>query len=277
MIDQIKIALAQISCKISDKPSNIRKMAKYITKASKQKADLIIFPELVVTGYTVRDRAYELAEKIPGPSTQKIEELAKQNNIHVIYGLIEKSAKAQSVLYNTAVLTSPQGTIGHYRKMHLPTHSIFEEKRYFRQGYEYPTFNTAIGKIGLIICYDIFFPELARMLRLKGAELIACIAASPAVRRNYFETLTTARALENTVYLAYVNLVGIEEGLQFWGGSRIITPNGKIVIQAKYDEDDLVFGMIDYSDLSRTGTFVPALRDLRPEIFNELKTLAEQM
>jgi len=213
MVDQVKIALAQISCKVGDKASNISKMASYITKARKQKADLIVFPELSLTGYTVRDRTYELAETIPGPSTQKIEKLAKQNNMHIIYGMMEKSAKANGVVYNTSVLTAPNGTIGQYRKMHLPTHSIFEEKRYFRHGYEPIVFSTDIGKIGLIICYDVFFPEIARVLRLKGAEFIVCISASPAVRRHYFETLTTARALENTVYLAFVNLAGIEDGL----------------------------------------------------------------
>ncbi len=277
MADQIKAALAQISCKVGDKAHNIHKMAMYIAKARKQDADLIIFPELSLTGYTTRDRTYELAEAIPGPSTEKIEELAKQSNMHIIYGMIEKSAKASAVVHNTAVLASPKGTIGCYRKMYLPTHSVFEEKRYFRQGHDAPVYATDIGKIGMMICYDIFFPETARLLRLKGAELIACISASPAVRRNYFETLTTARALENTVYLAYTNLVGIEDGLQFWGGNRLITPNGKIIAQAKYDEDDMVLGIIDYTDLARAETFVPTLRDLRPELYTELKGLAERL
>jgi predicted amidohydrolase len=251
-------------------------MATYIAKAKKQKADLIVFPELSLTGYTIRDRTYELAETVPGPSAKKIEALAKQTNMHVIYGMIERSANAD-VVYNTAVLTAPNGTFGRYRKMYLPTHSIFEEKRYFRQGYETPVFATEVGKIGIIICYDIFFPEIVRLLRLKGAELMVCISASPAVRRNYFETLTVARALENTAYLVYVNLAGIEDGLQFWGGSRLITPNGKITNQAKYDDEDIVFGIVDYTDIARTETFIPTLRDLRPELFTEMKELTERL
>ncbi|HVP40982.1 MAG TPA: carbon-nitrogen hydrolase family protein [Candidatus Krumholzibacteriaceae bacterium] len=277
MVDQIKVALAQMSCKVGDKAHNMRTMATYIMEAKKQKADVILFPELSVTGYVTKDRTYELAETIPGPSTKKIEKLAEENHIHVIHGMIEKNAKAKGVVHNTAVLTSPDGVIGCYRKMYLPTHSIFEEKRYFRQGYETPVFDTAIGKIGIIICYDIFFPETARLLRLKGGELIACISASPSVRRNYFEILTAARALENTAYVAYVNLVGIEDGLQFWGGSRIIAPNGRIIAQAKYDEEDLILGTIDYTDIPRTQTFVPALRDLRPELFNELGDLSKKL
>jgi predicted amidohydrolase len=277
MANQIKVALAQMSCKVSDKTHNIRTMAAYIRKAKKQKADIILFPELSATGYVTKDRTYELAETIPGPSTKKIEKLAKENQMYVIHGMIEKSAKAKGVVYNTAVLTSPHGVIGHYRKMYLPTHSIFEEKRYFRQGYETPMFDTQIGKVGIIICYDIFFPEIVRLLRLKGVEIIACISASPSVRRNYFEILTAARALENTVYVAYVNLVGIEDGLQFWGGSRVIAPNGRIIAQAKYDEEDLILGAIDYTDIPRTETFVPTLRDLRPELFNELSDLSKKL
>jgi predicted amidohydrolase len=277
MVNQIKVALAQMSCKVGDKAHNIRTMATYIIEAKKQKADIILFPELSVTGYVTKDRTYELAETIPGPSTEKIEKLARENHIHVIHGMIEKSAKASGVVHNTAVLTSPKGVIGHYRKMYLPTHSIFEEKRYFRQGYETPVFDTSIGRVGIIICYDIFFPEIVRLLRLKGAEMIACISASPSVRRNYFEMLTTARALENTAYVVYVNLVGIEDGLQFWGGSRIIAPNGRIIAQAKYDEEDLTLGTIDYTDILRTETFVPALRDLRPELFNELGDLSKKL
>jgi predicted amidohydrolase len=252
-------------------------MATYIIEAKKQKADIILFPELSVTGYVTKDRTYELAETIPGPSTEKIEKLAKENRIHVIHGMIEKSAKANGVVHNTAVFTSPDGIIGHYRKMYLPTHSIFEEKRYFRQGYETPVFDTPIGRVGIIICYDIFFPEIVRLLRLKGAEMVACISASPSVRRNYFEILTAARALENTAYVVYVNLVGIEDGLQFWGGSRIIAPNGRIIAQAKYDEEDLILGTIDYTDIPRTETFVPTLRDLRPELFNELGDLSKKL
>ncbi|MCK5593054.1 carbon-nitrogen hydrolase family protein, partial [Candidatus Bathyarchaeota archaeon] len=159
----------------------------------------------------------------------------------------------------------------------LPTHSVFEEKRYFRLGYQAPVFETEIGKLGLIICYDVFFPEVSRLLRLKGAQLIICISASPARRRKFFEVLTAARAIENTVFLAYVNLVGVENGLQFWGGSRLIAPNGSIIAQAKYDEEDLTTGSIDYADLERIEAFVPTLRDLRPELFNSLKEQAENL
>ena len=189
----------------------------------------------------------------------------------------ELSEKTQATLYNAAVLVGPEGFVGKYRKMYLPTHSVFEEKRYFRPGFQTAVFDTKIGKIGLIICYDIFFPEVPRLTRLSGAQLIACISASPAVRRSFFEILTLARAVENTAFLAYVNLVGIEDGLQFWGGSRLVGPNGKVLVQAKYDEEDFVIYDINYNDIKPVETFVPTLKDLRPELFDKLKSCAENL
>lgn len=277
MLEKVNVALAQISCKVGDKKHNINVMKKNVKQAKEKDANLIIFPELSLTGYLNRDITYELAEPIPGPSIHSLEEIAKKENIYIVFGMPEQSEKAHAVLYNTAVLLGPDGLIGKYRKMHLPTHSVFEEKRYFRLGYEAPVFETEIGKIGLTICYDIFFPEIFRLLRLKGSQLIICISASPAVRSMYFEVFTAARALENTVFLAYVNLVGVENGLQFWGGSRVIAPNGSFIAKAKYDEEDLVIGTIDYADLKHVEAFVPTLRDLRPELFSYLRKQAEKL
>lgn len=277
MKEKIKIALAQISCKREDKKENIRRIEEITGKAKEQAADLVIFPELTLTGYVVRDQIYELAETIPGPSTQKIENVAKRNGVHIVFGMPELSQKAQATIFNTAVLMGPEGFIGKYRKMYLPTHSVFEEKRYFRPGYQAAAFDTAIGNIGLSICYDLYFPEVYRLTRLKGAQLLVCISASPAVRRTYFEILTLARAVENSAFLAYVNLVGVEDGLQFWGGSRLVRPTGSIRLKAKYDEEDLVIGEIDYSDIRPIETFIPTLKDLRPELFDELKKHAETL
>jgi predicted amidohydrolase len=277
MPEEVNAALAQISCKVGDKKHNINVMKKNIKRAKEKGANLVIFPELSLTGYLNRDLAYELAEPIPGSSINSLEEKAKKENIHIVFGMPEQSEKAHAVLYNTAVLLGPDGLIGKYRKTHLPTHSVFEEKRYFRLGYEAPVFETELGKMGLTICYDMFFPEISRLLRLKGSQLIICISASPAVRSRFFEVFTTARALENTVFLAYVNLVGVEDGLQFWGGSRIIAPDGSILAKAKYDEEDLVIGTMDYADLERAEAFVPTLRDLRPELFNSLREQAEKL
>jgi predicted amidohydrolase len=277
MKESFKIALAQISCIQGEKKENLRKMARTAAKARKQGADLVIFPELSLTGYVVRDQIYELAERIPGPSTRRVERIAKETRTHIIFGMPELSEKTQATLYNTAVFISPNGFVGKYHKMYLPTHSVFEEKRYFRPGYQITALDTELGKIGLIICYDVYFPEVTRLTRLKGAQMIVCISASPGVRRTFFEILTAARAIENTAFLAFVNLVGVEDGLQFWGGSRLIGPNGKILAQATYDEEDLVVSEVNYADIRPIETFVPTLRDLRPELFDKLKQSAEEL
>jgi len=277
MKDKIKLALAQISSKRENKKENLLKIEKLTLKAKQQGADLIVFPELSLTGYVILDQVYELAETIPGPSTQKVEALAKKTGMHIIFGMPELSEKTQATVFNTAVFVGPQGLIGKYRKMYLPTHSVFEEKRYFRPGYQTAAFQTDLGSIGLSICYDVFFPEVFRLTRLKGAQLIVCISASPAVRRAYFELLTSARALENTAFLAYVNLAGIEDGLQFWGGSRLVSPTGDVIAKAKYDEEDFVICEVDFGDLRTAETFIPTLRDLRPELFEKLKEYSERL
>ena len=277
MKDKIKLALAQISSKRENKEANLQKMEKLTLKAKQQGADLVIFPEMSLTGYVVLDQVYELAETVPGTSTKKIETLAKQTGMHIIFGMPELSEKTQATVFNTAVFVGPKGLIGKYRKMYLPTHSVFEEKRYFRPGYEPAAFQTDLGNIGLSICYDVFFPEVYRLTRLKGAQLLVCISASPAVRRGYFEILTSARALENTAFLAYVNLAGVEDGLQFWGGSRLVCPTGDVVAKASYDEEDFIVCEVDYSELRTAETFIPTLRDLRPELFEKLKEFSERL
>jgi predicted amidohydrolase len=277
MKKKVKLALAQISSKREDKKANLQKIEEFTVKAKEQGADLVIFPELSLTGYVLHDQVYELAEVIPGPSTKTIEDLAKKTETHIIFGMPELSEKTKATIFNTAVFVGPNGFIGKFRKMYLPTHSVFEEKRYFRPGYQPVAFNTPVGNVGLFICYDIFFPEVCRLTRLKGAKLMVCISASPAVRRSYFEILTAARALENTAFLAYVNLAGVEDGLQFWGGSRLVSPTGDLLAKAKYDEEDLVICEVDYNDMRPAETFIPTLRDLRPELFDQLKKHSETL
>src|SRR4030066_1135839 len=275
MKQKFKVALAQISCTVGEKTKNLETIERAVTAAKTNNADLVIFPELSLTGDVVRDQIYELAETIPGPSTKKIEDIAKKTGMHVIFGMPELSEKTKATIYNAAVCVGPEGVIGKYHKRYLPTHSVFEEKRYFRPGYQTAAFNTPLGNIGLCICYDLFFPEVCRLTRLKGAELIISISASPAIRRSYFEILKAARALENTAFLAFVNLVGVEDGLQFWGGSRLVSPTGDVVAKAKYDEEDFILCEVDFNDMRPAEAFIPTLRDLRPELFDELKKSAE--
>ncbi len=275
--EEVKIALAQFPCRVGNKKYNVKRIAEFVKRAKKESVELIVFPEMSLTGYATRDLSYELAEEIPGTSTEEIERIARKAEVYIVHGMPERSLAGNTILYNTAVLTGPKGYIGKYRKLFLPTHSVFEEKRYYRIGYQTPIFETDFGKLGIMICYDLFFPEVGRILRLQGAKLLICISASPTVRKTAFETLTKARAIENTCFVAWANLVGFENGLQFWGGSHIINPSGSLVAKAKYDIEDLVFGNINYEDLASVETFVPTIRDIRPELYTALQDLSRNM
>jgi predicted amidohydrolase len=271
----ISLLLAQTGPRLGNKERNLKQISEQAAKARTKNVDLLIFPELHLTGYTMRDEVSHLAESIPGPSTRKVESLAKEQGVHIIFGMPEES-EVKGVIHNTAVLVGPKGLIGRYRKIHLPTHSVFEERRYYRPGQEAPVFKTDIGTIGLNICYDLYFPELTRLQALQGAQLVVCISASPGLRRRFFEGFCLSRAMENAVYLAYVNRVGIEEGLQFWGGSRVIAPNGSVLAQCKYDVEEFQICKVDLNEVSRARAFIPTIKDLEPGLFDQLRTKSRE-
>jgi predicted amidohydrolase len=271
----VSLLLAQTGPKLGNKERNLKQISEQASKARKKNIDLLVFPELHLTGYTMRDEVSHLAESIPGPSTQKVESIAKEHGVHVIFGMPEES-EVKGVIHNTAVFVGPKGLVGKYRKIHLPTHSVFEERRYYRPGQEASVFKTDIGTIGLNICYDLYFPELTRLQALQGAELVVCISASPGLRRRFFEGFCLSRAMENAIYLAYVNRVGIEEGLQFWGGSRVIAPNGSVLAQCKYDVEEFQICKVDLGEVSRARAFIPTIKDLEPGLFDQLRTKSRE-
>ena len=269
------LLLAQTGPRLAKKEANLKTIAVQAGKARKQNIDLLVFPELHLTGYTMQDEVTNLAEPVPGPSTGKVEKLAREHGVHIVFGMPEMS-EVKGVIHNTAVLIGPKGLVGKYRKIHLPTHSVFEERRYYRPGQTAPVFDTGIGRIGLTICYDLYFPELTRLEALGGAELIICISASPGLRKRFFEGFCLSRAMENAVYLAYVNRVGIEDGNQFWGGSRVVAPNGSVLAQCKYDLEDFQPCRIDLEEVARSRMFIPTIKDLEPHLFDELKTKSRE-
>ena len=271
----LSLLIAQTGPKLGNKERNLKQISEQASKARKKNVDLLIFPELHLTGYTMRDEVSHLAESISGPSTRKVETLAREHDVHIVFGMPEES-EVKGVIHNTAVFVGPKGLVGRYRKIHLPTHSVFEERRYYRPGQEASVFRTDIGIIGLNICYDLYFPELTRLQALQGAELVVCISASPGLRRRFFEGFCLSRAMENAVYLAYVNRVGIEEGLQFWGGSRVIAPNGSVLAQCKYDVEEFQICKVDLGEVSRARAFIPTIKDLEPGLFDQLRAKSRE-
>jgi predicted amidohydrolase len=266
---EINIALGQIAAKTGNKSHNLRKIENICSASRSKNIQLMVFPELSITGYVCRDNFYQLAEGLNGPSVSFVKRISKENDISIVFGL-PTTGRVKNVIYNSSIMVNPDGRVYSYDKLYLPTHSVFEEKRYFRPGNKVQSFDVKGVNIGMSICYDLYFPEIYRILSLKGAELIICISASPSTRKEYFEMLVKARAIENGIFMVLVNRVGIEDGLNFWGGSQIVGPNGDIIKKGPYYDEEVVHSIIELSELEKVRPFIPTLRDLRPEIIDEL-------
>ena len=264
----MKICLANINPKVGNKKKNIRKMEKIIDG---EDADLYVFGEMSLTGYICREEVFSLAEEKDGESIKTMQEIAKEKKCNIIFGM--PVMERQGIVYNSAVLVQPDG-VGIYNKNFLANFGPFEEKFYFAEGKDAEVFKTKHCNIGMCICYDIFFPEIAKSLALNGADLIVCISASPTISKDYFERVLPARAIENTAFVAYCNLVGEEEGLTFWGGSQIYSPKGDLMGKAAYMKEDYIIQEIDFQQLREARIARPTLRDSKPEIFFDLYNAA---
>jgi predicted amidohydrolase len=263
----MKLALISARPTIGNKTKNIQTMENYIKKT---KADIYIFGEYFLSGDRCKDEFRDLAEPLNGPSIQYLKKIAKNKQCYIVFGMPTKDDKVDGLIYNTSVLIHPNSTVDAYKKWFLPTAGPFEEKIFFDQGEELSVFNTTFGKIGLLICYDLNFPEVAKALTLQGAELLICISASPSITRRYFETLLPARALENTVFVAYVNLAGNQEDLIYWAGSQVYDPLGNLIIKAPYFKESVITCDIHLKQLEAARARRPVLRDIRPEIYQDL-------
>jgi predicted amidohydrolase len=263
----MKIALVSIRPKVLDKKANITKMEKYIKKT---KADIYVFGELSLTGYSLKDEFRNAAEDINGVSIKKIKKLAEKNKCYIVFGMPLKDSKVEGLIHNSAILIHPNGKINVYNKWFLTTFGPFEEKIFYDEGEDFQICDTKFGKIGLIICYDIFFPELCKLYSMQGANIIICISASPSTTRKYFETLIPARAIENTVFMVFVNLVGTQEDLVFWGGAQVYDPLANLLVKAPYFKESITTCEIDLKNIKNTRANRPVLRDIRPDIYNDL-------
>ncbi|HLI45858.1 MAG TPA: carbon-nitrogen hydrolase family protein [Geobacterales bacterium] len=265
--DSPTISLAQITSKLGDVESNLSKILGFIKKAKSDGASIVIFPELSLTGYYVRDLVYELAETVPGKSFDRIKEEAVKNSIHVVFGMPERASKYSDIIFNSAVWIKPNGDYSVYRKIHLPTYRMFEEQKYFRPGTRPVYVDTEYGRFGLTICFDAFFPELTRYLVIKDCHTVINISASPNPSKTYFETILRARALENTINIIYVNTVGVQESVNFWGGSFAFSSRGETYAQCKYYEEDYQIFKLNLSEILAMKKNRPVLKHVNKEIF----------
>jgi predicted amidohydrolase len=188
----------------------------------------------------------------------------------------EKAKEAEGLFYNSSVLVYPNEEVGCYRKLHLANFGPFEEHLYFGRGNKLPVFETKIGRIGMLICFDCFFPELSKIYALKGADILVCISASPSTTRIFFEKVIVSRAIENTVFFTYTNLVGTELNMVYWGGNTVIGPRGDVKAKGEYFKEDTVTCDINLNELTTAREFRPTIRDTRIELFAELQRLLEE-
>ena len=283
---KFRVGLIQMSTS-SDPEANFERALEHVRAAAAKGAEIVCLPELFQTQYFCQreDTAlFDLAEPIPGPATERLSEVAKKLKIVLIASLFEK--RAAGIYHNTAVLFDADGTLrGLYRKMHIPDDPLYYEKYYFTPGdLGFRAFDTNFGRVGTVICWDQWYPEGARLTALQGANILfypTAIGWHPAEKAEFGEaqydawrTIQRSHAIANGVYVAAVNRVGFEtgdirgnsapgKGLEFWGGSFLSDPFGRIIAQASHDKEEILIGEVDLALLENTRRNWPFLRDRR--------------
>ncbi|MFA5861056.1 MAG: carbon-nitrogen hydrolase family protein, partial [Candidatus Thermoplasmatota archaeon] len=192
---------------------------------------------------------------------------------HLIVGAPMRSP-VRGVLHNSLLYFTPEGYQGRYDKVYLPTFSLFEEDLFFKEGDALPVFDATLGgervKLGLTICYDLFFPEVTKTLALNGADVIICASASPTPSRTHFESVFAARAVETTCHVLYTNLTGAQDAALFWGGAQAWNAKGGMIARAPYDDENELRVTLDMADVAEARRRRPVLRDTRAEVLRML-------
>jgi predicted amidohydrolase len=269
----MKLTLAQLEPVLGDKKKNIDKIRDTVAQSD---SDLVVFAELFLTGYMVRDQLTSLAEPLSGESVSQIAKIAEEHNTHIVLGMPEAGGDIPGQFYNSSVLVYPNERVEAYRKLHLANFGPFEEHLYFAKGMDVPVFDTSFGKIGMLICFDCFFPELSKIYALKGANLLVAISASPSTTRTFFEKVMVSRAIEDTVFFTYTNLVGTELNMVYWGGNTVVGPRGDVKAKGEYFKEQTVSCDIDFNEITTAREFRPTIRETRMELFFELQRLLEK-
>jgi len=285
-LERFRVGLIQMSA-TPDPDENLCHAIERVRQAAAQGAHVICLPELFQTQYFCqREDAslFDLAEPIPGPTSNRLSQVAAELHVVLIASLFEK--RAAGVYHNTAAVYDTNGTlVGLYRKMHIPDDPLYYEKFYFTPGdLGFRTFDTAVGRLGTLVCWDQWYPEGARLTALKGAQVLfypTAIGWHPAEKADFgpaqhdaWRTIQRAHAIANGVYVAVVNRTGFETGnirgksapgggLEFWGGSFLCDPFGRVTAEASHDKEEILVGDIDLRTLEDIRRNWPFLRDRR--------------
>lgn len=285
----VTLGLLQHACAPQPK-ANLKKSLALAEKAAKQGAQIICTQELVTSQYFCQSeehRFFDLAEPIPGPSTTAFQKIAKKHGVVIIASLFEK--RASGLYHNTAVIIDADGSLlGIYRKMHIPDDPLFYEKFYFTPGDTgFRAWDTKFGRIGVLICWDQWYPEAARLTAMRGAEILfypTAIGWHPSEKAEYgvnqhgaWETIQRSHAVANGCYVAAINRIGHEvidgvggDGLEFWGQTFVAGTSGQILAKASVDQEEILLVPVDLDKVDVTRTHWPFLRDRRIDAYSDL-------
>lgn len=265
-----KITLVQFESALCRPDENVSKAISIVEEAGAFGSDIVVFPEMFSTGYElsiVGPRITELAEPLNGPTITALRRAARDANVNVVAPIALYHDDLPGVPFNSAVLINRQGEVqGVYDKQHLWA----MERFYFRGGNGSPVFHTDVGTIGIMICYDMGFPETARMLALQGAQIILCPSAWCEPDHDVWDINVPARALENTVFVCAVNRYGREKDLYMGGHSKVCDPRGRVVAELLEERPGVLTVDLDLALVTANRQTSPYLRDRRPELYRNV-------
>jgi predicted amidohydrolase len=267
---KMNLALAQIATRLGDVESNLEKHLSYIKQAKEQKVDLLVFPELSLTGYVLQDLVATVAHR-PTEEDPVFKHLLKASrDLDLMVGFVDEDSRHR--FFIAAAYLSGGKVIHVHHKVYLPTYGLFDEGRFFAWGDAVRAFDTRFGCVGMLICEDFWHASPPYLLWLDGADIMLFASASPGRGLTDKEKLESARWVERvskayasmfTSFVAHCNRVGFEDGLLFWGGATVNDPNGELLVQGPYFEEALTCVTIDLNQLRRTRARLPLLRDER--------------
>jgi NAD+ synthase (glutamine-hydrolysing) len=280
---QLTIGLVQMSPRLGNVKANLDKHLEFVERAAEQGVQLLVFPELSLTGYMLQDLVHEVSRLPDDPLFAPL--LKASHKLDLVFGFAERDVRGR--LFTAGAYLAHGSLVHVHRKVYLPTYGMFDEGRDFDWGEEVRAFDTRFGRAGLLICEDFWHASPPYLLWLDGADLMLLTSASPGRGIDHRGKLGSSRFVElvNQAYanlfgcfVVHVNRVGFEDGVNFWGGSTVYGPDGELIAQAPYFEESLLVTTLDLSALRRARARLPLLRDERPELTRrELERILSKM
>ena len=270
---KLKIALAQINTRLGDIQANLEKHLALVGQAQQAGMDLLVFPELSLTGYVLQDLVPSMSCRPDSDDPVFCQLLDASHDIDLMVGFVDEDTRHR--FYIASAYLSRGAVVHVHHKVYLPTYGLFDEGRFFAPGNSIRAFDTRFGRFGMLICEDFWHASPPYLLWLDGADVLLFASASPGRGLNGEPKLESSAWVEQTnrayaglftTFVVHSNRTGFEDGLNFWGGSTVFDPNGKLVVQAPYYEESLTTTEIDLNQLHRTRARLPLLRDERPEM-----------